>query len=102
MPERPQGLPNDPAYWESFARRIEGAAVARAGALPWIAGHAPAVGMLALAASLFVVIAAARTHGGPALDANLWTAAMAPSDPLGRSINAARPPRLGQLVLVVR
>jgi hypothetical protein len=100
MPERPQGLPHEPAYWESLARRIEEGARARAGAIPWIGGHAPAVGILALAASLVMVIAAGRTHrGGPAIEANLWTAALAPSDPLGRTINAAEPPRLGELVL---
>lgn len=100
MPERPRGLPNEPAYWESLARRVEDAAVRRAGALPWIAGHASVVGVLALAASLVVVIATGRTGGGAAdPGTNAWIATFAPSDPLGRSLNAAEPPRLGRLVL---
>lgn len=98
-------LPDDPAYWEGLARRVEAAAWAQRNGnerpvVAWLAARVPAVGVSALAAAAAALLWVQAPPAGtvPEVTAVDWAAALAPNDSLGRELSAGRPPALGRFV----
>src|SRR5262245_4360870 len=93
-------LPDDPAYWEHLAQRIENAAWSdreerSASVVGWLAQRGPLVAGSAIAAAALLLLALRAVGPGGAPD---WTAAVVPNDALSRELGAARPPALGGLL----
>lgn len=101
-----QRLPDDPAYWESLASRIEHAAWEQraygvsAHTADWLAMRAPVLMATSLAAAVVLAIwlSVAPQWSGRAAEASSWAVVLSPSDTVGRQIGATRPPSLGALI----
>ena len=98
-------LPDDPAYWEGLASRIQEVAWAQRASgsgrtLEWLAMRAPRLISVSLAAAAAVVIwlSVASRWIAPATEPNSWAAVLSPRDTIGRQIGAPRAPSLGALI----
>jgi len=98
-------LPDDPAYWEGLASRIQEAAWAQRASgsvrtLEWLAMRAPGVISVSLAAATVVAVwlSIASRRIAPAAEPNSWAAVLSPRDTIGRQVGASRAPSLGALI----
>ena len=101
----PRRLPDDPAYWEALASRIEQAAwddrdVTRT-TVGWLSERAAFIAGVSVAAAAVLVVLAGNmgvTRSEPELAGSEWAAVFAPTDSLGRQVASARPPAFTQLL----
>ena len=94
-------LPDDPAYWEALAQRIDARVDARGDFVGWLSERAGFLALVLTTATtlLLTAVALAPVPRGASPSIAAWAAAVSPPDPLGRSFGAASPPNLDRILI---